>query len=116
MKLRGDDKWSLGSCVKALPNRSYEVEVAGRRRQNRRQLRMTAEAPPLNFSEPDDPPLTSQEAEPIAPIQNSTLPPRNNKTETVDASSPPVPDNAPQPTRRSSRVRKPPLWHKKYYL
>ena len=25
MKLPGDNKWSLGSCVKALPNRSYEV-------------------------------------------------------------------------------------------
>ena len=25
MKLPGDPKWSLGSCVKALPNHSYEV-------------------------------------------------------------------------------------------
>ena len=74
MKLADNDKWSLGSCVKALPNRSYEVEVVGRRyRRNRRQLRMTAEAPPINFSESDDPPLTSQEAEPIAPSQNSAL-------------------------------------------
>ena len=38
MKLPGDTKWSLGSCVKALPNHSYEGEVAGRRyRRNRRQ-------------------------------------------------------------------------------
>ena len=27
MKLPGDTKWSLGSCVKILPNRSYEVDV-----------------------------------------------------------------------------------------
>lgn len=27
MKLPGDTKWSLGSCVKILPNRSYEVNV-----------------------------------------------------------------------------------------
>ena len=47
MKLPGDPKWSLGSCVKVLRNRSYEVEVAGRcYRRNRRQLRTTAESPP----------------------------------------------------------------------
>lgn len=27
IKLPGDTKWSLGSCVKILPNRSYEVDV-----------------------------------------------------------------------------------------
>ena len=47
MKLLGDTKWSLGSCVKTLPNHSYEVIVAGRRyRRNRRQLRTTADIPP----------------------------------------------------------------------
>ena len=51
MKLPGDTKWSLGSCVKILPNRSYEVEVAGRRyRRNRRQLRTTAETPPSTLA------------------------------------------------------------------
>ena len=40
MKLPGDTKWSLGSCVKALPNCSYEVEVTGcRYHRYRRQLR-----------------------------------------------------------------------------
>ena len=47
MKLPGDTKWSLGNCVKTLPNHSYEVKVTGRRyRRNRRQLRATAEIPP----------------------------------------------------------------------
>ena len=47
MKLPGDTKWSLGSCVKTLPNHSYEVIVAGRRyRRNRGQLRTTADIPP----------------------------------------------------------------------
>jgi len=47
MKLPGDTQWSLGSCIQALPNRSYEVEVVGRHyRHDRRQLRTTAEAPP----------------------------------------------------------------------
>ncbi|KAK2547366.1 hypothetical protein P5673_032734, partial [Acropora cervicornis] len=54
MKLPGDTKWSLGSCVKAFPNRSYEVKVAGRRyRRNRRQLRTTAEIPPSPSLEDD---------------------------------------------------------------
>ena len=73
MKLLGDTKWSLGSCVKTLPNRSYEVEVAGRRyRRNRRHLRTTAEIPPSPSLEEDashhlpqttKPPSTSQDAE-----------------------------------------------------
>ena len=47
MKLPGDTKWSLGNCVKTVPNHSYEVKVAGRHyRRNRRQLRTTAEIPP----------------------------------------------------------------------
>ena len=71
MKLPGDTKWSLGSCVKTLPNRSYEVEVAGRHyRRNRRQLRTTAEIPPSHSLEEDashhlpqttKPPSTSQD-------------------------------------------------------
>ena len=27
MKLPGDNRWSLGTCVRALDNRSFEVEV-----------------------------------------------------------------------------------------
>ena len=38
IKLPGNNEWSLGRCITTLPNRSYEVEVAGRRfRRNRRQ-------------------------------------------------------------------------------
>ena len=46
MKLPGDTKWSLGSCVKTLSNHSYEVKVAGRRYcRDMRHLRTTAEIP-----------------------------------------------------------------------
>ena len=50
MRLPGREEWSLGTCTRALGNRSYEVEVCGRRyRRNRRQLRLTPEtAPPMS--------------------------------------------------------------------
>lgn len=71
MKLPGETKWSLGSCVKTLPNRSYEVEVAGGHyHRNRHQLRTTAKTPPPPSVEEDllrdhpqtaKPPSTSQD-------------------------------------------------------
>ena len=46
MKLPGRNNWSLGSCITSLPNRSYEVEIAGRRyRRTKRHLRTTTETP-----------------------------------------------------------------------
>ena len=56
MKLPGSSNWSLGSCITSLPNRSYEVEIAGRRhRRTRRHLRTTAETPPSTSPEqPED--------------------------------------------------------------
>ena len=73
MKLPDETKWFLRSCVKILPNRSYEVEVAGRHdRRNRRQLRRTAETPPPSSLKKDlshdhpltaKPPSTSQDVE-----------------------------------------------------
>ena len=71
MKLPGETKWFLRSCVKIFPNCSFEVEVAGRHyRRNRRQLRTTAETPPPSPLEEDllhdhpqaaNPPSTSQD-------------------------------------------------------
>ena len=74
MKLPGDTKWSLGSCVEALPNRSYEVEVTGRRyHRNRRQLRM-AETPPHTTLED----LPNNDADVTSPVnsQETTQPTR----------------------------------------
>ena len=73
MKLPEETKWFLRSCVRILPNRSYEVEVAGRHdRRNRHQLRTTAERRPSPSLEEDllhdrpqtaKPPSTSQDVE-----------------------------------------------------
>ncbi|CAB3985408.1 Transposon Ty3-G Gag-Pol poly, partial [Paramuricea clavata] len=47
MKLPNATKWTLGTCTRVLDNRSYEVEVSGRKyRRNRRQLRASQERPP----------------------------------------------------------------------
>ena len=99
-KLPGDTKWSLGSCVKALPNRSYEVEVAGRRyRRKRRQLRTTADAPPHTTLED----LPNNDADVTSPVnrQETTQP-----TRCRDETSGVTPEPVSQP-RRSTRVRKP---------
>ncbi|CAB4029631.1 Hypothetical predicted protein, partial [Paramuricea clavata] len=68
MKLSGDNRWSLGTCVRALENRSFEVEVCGRRyRRNRRHLRATKEmAPPPNAKD--------SQIEPSEPIEKDLTP------------------------------------------
>ena len=114
MKLPGDTKWSLGSCVKILPNHSYEVEVAGHRyRCNRRQLRTTAEIPPRlsvqqdlphNHPETTKPPSASHDTElAIDHGQPVTVP-------TTMTSQPAV------QLRRSSHIRKTPAWHDDYVI
>ena len=89
MKLPGDKKWSLGSCVKALPNRSYEVEVAGRRyRRNRRHLRTTTEAPPHATLED----LPNNDADVTSPVnsQETTQPTRCRDNVTPEPVTQPV--------------------------
>ena len=68
MKLPGDNRWSLGTCVRALDNRSFEVEVCGRRyRRKRRHLRATKEmAPPPNAKD--------SQIEPSEPIKTDLTP------------------------------------------
>ena len=108
MKLPGNTKWSLGSCVKALPNRSYEVEVTGRRYHcNRCQLRM-AETPPHTTLED----LPNNDADVTSPVnsQETTQP-----TRCQDDTSGVTPEPVTQP-RRSTRVRKPPAWHNDYLM
>lgn len=47
MRRPGDSDWSLGHCLRAVGNRQYDVEVAGRQyRRNRRDLRATQETRP----------------------------------------------------------------------
>ena len=99
MKLAGDTKWSLGSCFKALPNRSYEVQVTGRSyRRNRHQLRTTTEAPPQTTLE-------------------DLL---NNDADVTDVTSPVnSQDVTPKPVtqpRRSTHVRNLPSWHDDYLM
>lgn len=113
MKLPGDTKWSLGSCVKALPNRSYKVEIAGRRyRRNRRQLRTTAEAPQHTRLE-DLPNNDANEIDVTSPVnsQETTQQPIRRREETSGV----TPELGTQP-RRSTRVRKLPAWYDDYLM
>ena len=108
MKLPGNRKWSLGSCVETLPNRSYEVEVTGRRyHRNRRQLR-TAETPPHTTLED----LPNNDVDVTSPVntQETTQP-----TRCRDDTSGVTPEPVTQPLR-STRVRKPPAWHDDYLM
>ena len=113
-KLPGDTKWSLGRCVKTLPNRSYEVEVAGRRyRRNRRQLRTTAETPPPPSVEQDLPHNHPQTTKPPSASHDAELAIDHNQPAAVPAAV------TSQPTvqlRRSSRIRKTPTWHDDYVM
>ena len=103
MKLPGETKWSLGSCVKILPNRSYEVEVASRHyRRNRRQLRTTAETPPPPSVEEDLSHDHPQTAKPPSTSQDAEL--------AIN------PDQPAVQLRRSSRIKKPPAWHEDYVM
>ena len=108
MKLPGDPKWSLGSCVKVLRNRSYEVEVAGCcYHRNRHQLRTTAESPSLQPLE-----------ENLLHDDNSAKSPSANQESSSDISDYNQSANdTPQPLIepwQSTRVRKLPIWHKDF--
>ena len=103
MKLPEDTKWSMASCVKAFPNRSYEVEVAGRRyRRNRRQLRATAEIRPSPSLEDDSSHHLPQTRPPSASQKSDLI---------IDHDKP-----AAVQLRRSSCSRKPPAWHNNYVM
>ena len=112
MKLPGDTKWSLGRCVKILPNRSYEVEVAGRcYRHNRHQLRTTAETPPPPSVEQDLPhnhPQTAKTTKPPSTSHDTELAIDHDQPVTVPAT---VTSQPAVQLRRSSRIRKTPAWH-----
>ena len=107
-----------------MKNKSYEVEVSGRRyRQNRRQLRMTPEVPPpvsLPESElPDHLPKQSQNLR-----QETNQNPEQETAESLVASpylnsgAHPEPEVGPVEVlpRRSERRRYPPVWQQDYYM
>ena len=112
MKLPGDTKWSPGSCVKALPNRSYKVEVTCHHyHRNRCQLRTTAEAPPHTTLE-DLPNNDANEIDVRSPVntQETTQPIcRRDDTSGV------TPEPVTQPPH-STHLRKPQTWHNNYLM
>lgn len=112
MKLPGVTKWSPGSCVKALPNHSYEVEVTGRLyRRNRCQLGTTAEVPPHTTLE-DLPNNDANEIDVRSPIKSQkTTQPICRRDDTSGVTPEPV----TQP-RHSTHIRKPPAWHNDYLM
>ena len=120
MKLPGDTQWSLGSCVRGLSDRSYEVEVSGRRyRRNRRHLCVTKESapqPPSAGAEEFQYKSSEMTEEPVIPEEsNETLEgsaSRNSTRTSEDLDT--AEDNVL--LRRSTRVRRPPEWHNDYQL
>ena len=121
MRLPGREEWSLGTCTRALGNRSYEVEVCGRRyRRNRRQLRLTHEtAPPMSLVELNPPESTLK---PAPSLIEPGPPPPEFHVETEAERGPPDTEMGteiePQKidTRPSERRRLPPVWHQDYHM
>jgi hypothetical protein len=127
MRLPADKHWSLGTCIRALNNRSYEVEVRGKRyRRNRRHLRVTKEMAPLpplvpEYSDYQKEPSQAAEIgyKPSPPCEEPVSQEQNG--EHLESSSIGNDDrsecNSTQNealARRSSRLRRPPAWHKDY--
>lgn len=76
MRLPNETKWTLGTCTNVLGNRSYEVEVSGRRyRRNRRHLRATQEKPP-------------PKATPFMPNESEIEPHKQNQNKPGDPHNP----------------------------
>jgi hypothetical protein len=128
IKLPGDNRWSLGTCVRALDNPSFEVEVCGRR--YRRHLRATkVMAPPPNAkdsqiepSEPIETDLTPslpvvEHSTPTNPITHETGNENLASSSGSNGGRTPSESNAGQEEtipRRTTRVRRSPDWHKDY--
>ena len=121
MRLPGREEWSLGTCTRALGNRSYEVEVCGRRyRRNRRQLRLTPEtAPPMS---PVELHPSESTLKPAPNLIEPGPPPPEFHVETEAERGPPDTEMGTEielqriETRRSERRRLPPVWHQDYHM
>lgn len=124
MRLPGKQEWTLGTCTRVLRNRSYEVEVCGRRyRRNRRQLRSTPEIPPPISSQdlvlPDAYPLKAWNAEQETAHnyqQDKSEPPVTSPTVTNEVSAEPEVELIPVLPRRSNRRRSPTVWQQDYHM
>ena len=103
--------------MKILPNRSYEVDVAGRRyRRNRRQLRTTAETPPPTSAPSDEQDLPHNHPQTIKPpnaSHDAELAIDHDQPATVLAI---VTSQPAVQLRRSSHIRKTPAWHDDYVM
>ncbi len=111
MKLPNATKWTLGTCTRILDNRSYEVEVSGRKyRRNRRQLRASQERPPT-------PPVAG-----VDPEQGNGEPENPSILDEPNLEHEPSLDGAPTAEtigtlpRRSARIKYIPVWHKDYIM
>ena len=104
MKLPGQDTWSPGTCTEKLENRSYMVKVGDSiYRRNRRHIQKTNEPPIAVHPEAD-------QAFPAPPEDNLATPPDSS-------SEAPVTDHEEDTDlRRSSRIRRTPVWHKDYVM
>ena len=104
MKLPGQDTWSPGTCTEKLENRSYMVKVGDTiYRRNRRHIQKTNEPPIAVHPEAD-------QAFPAPPEDNLATPPD-------PSSEAPVTDHEEDTDlRRSSRIRRTPVWHKDYVM
>mgnify|MGYP002803815530 FL=1 len=127
MRLPADKHWSLGTCVRSLSNRSYEVEVCGKRyRRNRRHLRATNESPPppsvgLEHGGAQDEASQTANIEQNTSSSGEELISQEQNNEQIESSSthnamPNGSNLEPEEisARRSTRVRRPPVWHKDY--
>ena len=127
MRLPADKHWSLGTCVRSLNNRSHEVEVCGKRyRRNRRHLRATNESPPppsvgLEHGGAQDEASQTANIEQNTSSSGEELISQEQNNEQIESSSthnamPNGSNLEPEEisARRSTRVRRPPVWHKDY--
>ncbi len=112
MKLPNATKWTLGTCTRILDNRSYEVEVSGRKyRRNRRQLRASQERPPTPPVAGVDPEQGNGE-----PENPSILGEPNLEHEPSLDGAPTAGETTGTLPRRSARIKYTPVWHKDYVM
>ena len=111
MRLPGKKRWSVGTCIRQVAQRSYNVNVDGAAyRRNRRQLLCAGECPvrdPLEYNESsrDDPPTTDDPgAVSIDPVLRDG--PMSGHDDQMGGQEP-VPTVVPGPRHSSRETRRP---------
>ena len=111
MKLPNATKWTLGMCTRILGNRSYEVEVSGRKyRRNRRQLRASQERPPIPAVVGVDPEQGNGEPDNPSTLEGPNL---EHEPSLDDA---PAAETIGSLPRWPARTKYTPVWHKDYVM